>query len=152
MKLAESLQERADLNRKIEQLKMRLNNNCMVQEGEKASEDPAELLGELERAIDRLAFLMAAINKTNCMTVAEGKTLTQLIAEKDALNIKLIAYRDLAYEAGQNTRRARNTEIKILPTVDIADLQKKADEIAKEIRLIDNTLQATNWTVELIEE
>ncbi len=33
MKLAEALQERADLNRKIEQLKSRLNNNVLVQEG-----------------------------------------------------------------------------------------------------------------------
>ncbi|MBQ6540481.1 MAG: DIP1984 family protein [Oscillospiraceae bacterium] len=152
MKLAEALQERADLNRKIEQLKMRLSTNCMVQEGEKTAEDPKALLKELDGAIDRLGFLMAAINKTNCETVTGGKTLTQLIAEKDALNVKLAAYRDLAYEAGQNTRRARSTEIKILPTVDIALLQRKADEIAKEIRIIDNTLQATNWTVDLIGE
>ena len=33
MKLAEALQERADLNRKIEQLKSRLNNNVLVHDG-----------------------------------------------------------------------------------------------------------------------
>ena len=44
MKLAESLQERADLNRKIEELKQRLENNCLVQEGERPAEDPEELL------------------------------------------------------------------------------------------------------------
>ena len=31
MRLAESLQERADLNRKIEQLRMRIQNNVLVQ-------------------------------------------------------------------------------------------------------------------------
>ena len=40
MKLAEALQERADLNRKIAQLKSRLLNNVLVQEGEKTVEDP----------------------------------------------------------------------------------------------------------------
>ena len=33
MKLAEALQERADLNRRIEQLRDRLENNALVQEG-----------------------------------------------------------------------------------------------------------------------
>ena len=33
MKLAEALQERADLNRQLEQMKMRLYNNATVQEG-----------------------------------------------------------------------------------------------------------------------
>ena len=33
MKLEEALQERADLNRNIEQLRKRLNSNVLVQEG-----------------------------------------------------------------------------------------------------------------------
>ena len=68
MKLAEALQERADINRKIEQLKVRLNNNVLVQEGEKTAEDPDQLKQELDRSIERLAYLMARINKTNCET------------------------------------------------------------------------------------
>ena len=34
MKLAEALQERADINRDIEQLRKRTKNNVLVQEGE----------------------------------------------------------------------------------------------------------------------
>ena len=48
MKLAEALQERADINRSIEQLNSRLNNNILVQEGEKPAEDPMKLKNELE--------------------------------------------------------------------------------------------------------
>ena len=48
MKLAETLQERADLNRRIEQLRYRLSNNVLVQEGEKPLRTPAALLEELE--------------------------------------------------------------------------------------------------------
>ena len=47
MKLAEALQERADLNRKIEELRRRLANVILVQEGEEPAEEPAELLKEL---------------------------------------------------------------------------------------------------------
>ena len=48
MKLAEALQERADLDRRVQQLQQRLENNAMVQEGESPAEDPAELLAELD--------------------------------------------------------------------------------------------------------
>ena len=43
MKLAEALQERADLNRNIEQLKNRLSSNALVQEGEQPVECPENL-------------------------------------------------------------------------------------------------------------
>ena len=78
MKLAEALQERADLNRKIEELRRRLANVILVQEGEEPAEEPAELLKELNAAIARLEQLMAAINLTNCRTKANGMTLTAL--------------------------------------------------------------------------
>ena len=55
------------------------------------------------------------------------------------------------YLPSQNTHRATRTEIKILSTVDVAKIQKQADDIAKEVRLLDNALQASNWTVELEE-
>ena len=40
MKLAEALQERADLNKKIEELRRRIGNSALVQEGEEPAEDP----------------------------------------------------------------------------------------------------------------
>ena len=152
MKLAEALQERADLNKKIEQLRQRIESNVLVQEGEKSQEDPQALIKELDAAVERLEKLMADINLTNCRTEVSGRTLTELIARKDALSVKLASYRDIAYEANQNTRRARNTEIKIKSQVKVSTLQKAADDIAAEIRKLDNTLQATNWTTELIEK
>ena len=151
MKLAEALQERADLNRKIEELRRRLANVILVLEGEEPAEEPAELLKELNAAIARLEYLMAAINLTNCRTKANGMTLTALIARKDALMVKLSSYRDLVYNAAQNTNRARGTEIKVKSLLKAGDLQKVADQIAKEVRELDNLLQETNWKTKLIE-
>lgn len=47
MKLAEALNIRADLNKKILQLKERLLRNAKVQDGEEPSENPETLLLEL---------------------------------------------------------------------------------------------------------
>ena len=151
MKLAEALQERADLNRRIEELRRRLGNVILIQEGEEPAEDPAELLAELDTAVSRLEYLMAAINLTNCRTKADGMTLTMLIAKKDAMMLKLSAYRDMVYTAGQSTNRARGTEIKVKSILKASDLQKAVDQMAKEVRELDNLLQETNWKTRLIE-
>ena len=151
MKLAEALQERADLNRRIEQLRYRLNNNVLVQEGEKPLEDPAALLEELESSFTRLEWLIARINLTNCAVKVEGRSLTELIARRDVLSLRADAYRRLVEEASQNTHRATRTEIKILSAVEVPALQRQADDASRELRLLDNTLQATNWTADLME-
>ena len=39
----------------------------------------------------------------------------------------------------------------MIATVNVSELQKTADKISKEIRTLDNLLQSTNWTVDLIE-
>ena len=151
MKLAEALQERADLNRKIEELRRRLANCILVQEGEEPAEDPAALLEELNDSIARLEVLMKQINLTNCKAKVNGMTLTEIIARKDALLLKLSTYRDLVYTAGQNTIRARGTEIKIKSVLKAAKLLADTDRMAKEVRELDNLLQETNWKTKLIE-
>ena len=151
MKLAEALQERADLNRRIDELRRRLGNSILVQEGEDPAEDPAALLTELDGTLARQETLMAQINQTNGRTRADGRTLTELIARKDALQLRLSAYRDLVYTAGQSTSRARGTEIRVKAVLKASELQKQADAMSKELRQIDNLLQETNWKTKLIE-
>ena len=149
MKLAEALQERADLNAKIDELRRRLGNNATVQEGEAPAEDPAELVAQLDGCIARLEELIAKINATNCATVTDKGTLTELIAKRDCLTLRLSAYRNLVDEASCLAPRATRTEIKIVSAVDVKKLQKQADELAKELRLTDNLIQQSNWLTEL---
>lgn len=151
MKLAEALQERSDLNKRIEQLKVRLENNCFVQDGETPAEDPSALLREFDGCIERLTRLTAAINRTNCGTLVDGRSLTELIAQKDCLNLKCIAYRELVNCASQSTQRVTRTEIRYLSTVRVKDLQAQVDALSKQIRLLDNTLQENNWKTDLMD-
>lgn len=150
MKLAEALQERADLNRKIAQLEIRLRNNCIVQEGEKPVEDPKVLLKELEDSSKNLADLIYRINRTNNLVEVDGKSLTQIIAEKDCKIDQHRIMKNLVNEASQIAKRATRTEIKILPAVDVPSLQKSLDQLAREIRMLDNQLQEQNWLVDLM--
>lgn len=150
MKLAEALQERAALNRRIEQLQTRLCANALVQEGDAPAEDPAELFAQLDDCTARLETLMAHINHTNCATLSEGESLTDLLARRDCLNLRLNALRRFLLEASQTARRARGTEIRILSTMNVKELQKQADELSALLRRLDNRIQAANWAADLL--
>lgn len=151
MKLAEALQERADINVRLQQLQARLKRNATVQEGEKPAEDPMQLLQEADACVARLEHLMAAINRTNSETVLDGMSLTERIAHKDALTAKLKLYRSFLSDASYLAERATHKEIKILSAVNVSALQKRVDTMSKELRLTDNALQQANWTVDLKE-
>ena len=151
MKLAEALQERADLNRKIAQLRSRLEMNATVQEGEKPAEDPAELMGELDGCIERLEELMVRINLTNCETKAEGKNLTELIARRDCLGAKIKAYRGIYEAAAIRQDRYSQKEVKFVRCVDVKAVQDTINRLSKEYRETDTKLQAINWTTDLVD-
>ena len=65
MKIAEALALRADLQKRLEQLKQRLVKNARIQEGDAPEEDPAELQAELEKSARELTVLIQRINRTN---------------------------------------------------------------------------------------
>ena len=152
MKLAEALQERADLNRKFQELRQRITNNILVQEGEEPSENPEKLIKELNDSAEKLEHLMVSINLTNCKTIVNKMTLTEIIAKKDVLMLKIAAYKNMVYVDGEKANRARGTEIKIKSLLKASELQKTIDKLSKEVRLLDNLLQENNWKTELIEK
>lgn len=149
MKLAEALQERADNSRRIEQLKSRLTDNALIQEGDRPAEDPQELLKELNKCIKDQTKLIAAINLANARVKAGEKTLTEMLAERDMLTVQIDAYRALISEASTTYQRARNSEIRILSSVNVRELTKKADQLSKQLRQLENKIQETNWTTEI---
>lgn len=150
MKLATALSERADLQKRISDLGVRLNNNAKVQEGEKPAEEPEVLLKELNDCLLRLEELMARINKTNNMTRAGDQTITELIAKRDCLKTRVKIMRDFLNASSDMVNRYSKTEIKICSTVSVAELQKKVDAWSKQLRETDEKIQELNWLTELI--
>ena len=150
MKIAEALQERSDLNRRIEELESRLTSNVLVQEGTDPNEAPGELFREMNECYARLEYLIARINLTNSQTVCEGKTLTEMIARREILSRRIASYREVLEEASQNTYRAARTEIRILSTIDVKSFRKEADRMSRDLRELDNRIQQINWDTELL--
>ena len=150
MKLAEALILRADLQTRLEQLRSRLKDNALVQEGEHPAENPTELLTELEQDAAKLEALIARINLTNAAVKAEGKSLTELLARREALTQHISILHSLLDVAGKTVMRGSRMEVKIRSTVDVAALRKQADGLSEELRKLDTTIQSTNWLTDLI--
>ena len=151
MKLAEALNLRADLQKRIANLKDRLIKNAKVQEGDNPAEEPTVLLKELDSNILELENLIKAINKTNSVTYVDNESISDMIAKRDALGLKLSVLRSFVSEAADKVERYSNKEIKILSTINVADKQREVDMLSKEYRLIDTKLQGLNWTTNIVE-
>lgn len=151
MKVGEALTVRSQLQTRFQQLRERLKASVLVQEGEKPPEDPAELLGELERIAGELEKLIARINKTNlATTLADGQTLTDALARREHLALLQAAFHQVAETASAGQTRYGKAEIRILRTVDVGALRRRTDELARERRELDVRIQEANWQTELI--
>ena len=124
--------------------------NARVQEGEKPAEDPEALLAEYESCAGQLEELMARINRTNCETRTGEGTLTELLARRDCLKMRVRTYHDFLMAASSLTQRGMRTEIKVFSTVPVPEYRKKADALSRQLRETDNAIQAANWTTELL--
>lgn len=149
MKLAEGLSIRKDLQTRIEQIKVRLLNNMKVQEGDQPTENPAELMKELDGCLKQLEEYIFRINATNMHTVKDGKTLTQMMAERDVLGKRLQVLREAFDRASQSQDRYGRNEIKYVTTIDVPALRKQIDQYAQQFRLLDMEIQALNFSTEL---
>ncbi len=152
MKLAEALVERKSLKNEIQDLRRRLRRVAQVQEGDEPVEDPRQLLPAIETKLAELERRITQINRTNMTAkLADGRTLMEAIAERDMLLMRRSVLGDLVEAATPEHDRYSRTEIRYVPTVDVAEIQKRADQVAQRYRELDAEIQALNWETELIE-
>ncbi len=152
MKLAEALVIRSDLQHKLEDLQSRLNNNASVQDGEKPSEDPKVLLAQLDSTFLELEKLITAINLTNAVVkAADGRTMTELLAQRDCLKKRIGIMRNFLSCASFPAHRTRTSEILFKSTVPVEELQKMVDDYSAQLRRLELDIQALNWGSDLAE-
>jgi hypothetical protein len=151
VKLAEALILRADCQKRMMQLQQRLIRSAKVQEGEQPPENPQELMRELEAVATELMDLIQRINRTNSITEIERKTLSDALAERDVLKQKWNSYNGLINTASIRQDRYSRSEVKFISTVDIAEIQRIIDNLARDYRELDSKIQGMNWQTELIE-
>ena len=152
MKLAEALSIRKDLQARISQLGPRIQDNVKVQEGDKPSEQPEEMMEELDGCLKQMEGLMWRINATNMQTRnAEGITLTQLLAQRDVLVMRINAFGGIVNAASPNQNRYSRAEIKSVTIVDVKALRKQMDTYSNQLRKLDMEIQTLNFQAELLE-
>ncbi|HWA83014.1 MAG TPA: DIP1984 family protein [Fimbriimonadaceae bacterium] len=151
MKLAEALVDRAACQKAIEQLQQRLNNIALVQEGDQPVESPQDLLTQLDGAYARLTKLVAAINRTNAATSADGETLTSLLARRDSVKKQLAFFNDFATAAVPKKERHGMQQVRFRPSISVPEMRQRADSVAADLRRLELRIQALNWQIDLIE-
>ena len=149
MKLAEALILRADTQKRIAQLKERLLLNAKVQAGDQPAEKPESLLAELEEATCQLIALICTINRANAAAQVEGRSLADLLAERDARMAQAAILRAFLAGAAAKVDRYSQKEIALLSTVDVAAKQKEVAALARKIRNMDLKIQEKNWLTEV---
>lgn len=153
MKLAEALLERKNLKIRIDSLRNRAYQNALIQEGDEVTEDPSQLLAEANDAALQMGLLIQRINATNNVTRLEsGLTLADAIVERDMLDLRRQNLDFVLNRTAIRQDRVTRTEIKYVPTIDVAKTRREVDHLAQQRRELDAQIQAANWTAELIDE
>ena len=151
MKLAEALSIRKDLMKRIAQLQDRIANNVKVQEGDEPKEQPEELMAELDGCLTKLQDIIWRINATNMQTKnGEGRTLTELMAQKDVLTMRISTLRSVFDTASSGQDRYSRSEIKMVTVIDVKALSKQIDEYSAQLRKLDIEIQSLNFQTELV--
>lgn len=151
-KLAEALIQRADYQKRIDQLRQRALRVAKVQDGDVPAENPAALLDEMERIAADLVLLIQRINRTNAATrLDNGGTIADAIALRDGLRLRHNVYTGLAEAAVVKQDRYSKSEVRFVSTVDVGDMQRRADDLARAYRELDTRIQSANWQVDLLD-
>ena len=150
MKLAEALLLRADLNKKLASLRERINRNAIVQEGETPKEKVEDLLAEATSVLEEQPKLVRTINAANESTrLADGRLLADVLALRDTLIARHSLLTATISATHKDVDRYSQREIKWITQIDVASLQKQADDLSRKIREVNVTVQAANWQIEI---
>ena len=98
---------RADLQKKVAQLKERIKESDKVQEGDEPCDNVEELYKELDEALVQLEDLIYRINITNVQIVQDGESLTRLIANRDVLSMRVKALKEVVNYVAANDKSQR---------------------------------------------
>lgn len=151
MKLAEALVLRADLQKKLENLKKRLANSVLKLDDIQVIEDPAILKLEADETIAILYSLIDRIYRTNqSVILPSGQSMVTVLAKRDELveRRKLLDY--IINKSLPDSGLYFNERGKWQPAIDISAYQKQMNDIAMQIRRLNLGIQQTNWQVDLV--
>lgn len=152
MKLAEALNLRTTLVNEIAELRRRLVDCVNIQEGETPIDSAEELLKEIEPLTNQLHRLVYQINLTNMETKDNGKSITELLAERDKLGLRTSILKEALGRLNDNKMRYRSDDIRYIRTVEPSFLRDLLTKESAKLRKINLKIQMLGWTYDLIEK
>lgn len=150
MKLAEALLLRADLKKKLLSLRERIGRNAMVQEGEAPKEKVEDLLAEATSVLQEQQILVRRINAANeSVKLSDGRLLGDVLALRETLIAQHSLLTSTIAATHKDVDRYSQREIKWVPQIHVASVQKQADDLSRKIREVNVTVQAANWQIDI---
>lgn len=156
MKLAEALLEKKALHARIQELNTRYTAAALVEEGEQPEEDASELFASLQGAFARWEVLTVAINVSNNQINIGDITMMQALAHRDSLKSQVAHFQNIKEQIrGRNQSRRMYGEnapkMLLAENVSVQSFTKLVDDLGKELRMLDTSIQAANWANDLVE-
>ena len=66
------------------------------------------------------------------------------------LGLRRTAFSEVALNGSLRQDRYSRSEVKYVSTISVAEIQKRADGLAREYRELDSRIQELNWQTELV--
>lgn len=150
MKLAEALLIRSDLTKKLASLRERIHRNAMLQEDEAPKEKVEDLLAESFSCLQEQQQLVRTIHAANASAkLVDGRLLADALAQRDTLIAQHSLLTATIAATHKDVDRYSQREIKWVPQVNVAGLQKQADDLSRKIREINVAIQSANWQIDI---
>ncbi|CAK7909861.1 hypothetical protein CAAN1_21S00958 [[Candida] anglica] len=178
MKVAAALRLKNDYALQLTALKQRIMSNLVVEEGSEPFESPKKLIILYHQVSQNYQDLVTRINLHNSSTKVEypsyhdnfksghlmgdlfsnelspdftytEKYIVQALVERESLKEEIRTFK--AILDGSKVTRYSTRDILKVPVVDVQQLQKKIDTMAKFLRVLDSRIQEHNWLQDLKE-
>lgn len=153
IRLAQALNSRARLRENMVDLKNRITNNLLVQEGDTPAEQPRDLLELYERCAYEYYRLAADINNANIniRTEYDGveMSLMEMITLRDRYQTIHKMYKAAADGLVPSIPRFGRNEIKFVQSMNPDSCRALANRYAKCVREIDDKIQMMNWVTDI---
>jgi len=152
MKLAQLLNHRADLQKRMKDLKQRINRNLLVQEGEKPVEQPDNLIDAFIKISYQWREIVRIINMVNNQPLEDssnGATLSEMVVMRDHLRMLYNMASETHSGLSPRMDRFSRSEIKQIPSIEADKIRKSCDEYAGKLRKLDDDIQELNWSTEV---
>ncbi|MBU2639339.1 MAG: DIP1984 family protein [Nanoarchaeota archaeon] len=152
MKIGEALSKLKKEKSRLARLNLLRKENVFVEEGKETKFDPKKLFEEINQKIEDIRELKVKIQKTNLETTINNGdiNLAEAIIKVNDLRSKIAKLSDLFEKERSYSYRDEDSK-NFVPQLDELEIEDEIENLEIEKVQLDNKIQITNWSNELIE-